>query len=126
MLTSYPFAFSALRDGLLDLQNLKGPARDEKIKPYTVGVLAIVTSLALVLRDVGFVNSLCGSMFGSLLLFVLPAIMNISNLKTKAKSVALSAVSKLEMGANYFMVIAGILMTIIGIAVSALKQLGHL
>ena len=96
------------------------------MRPVTIGILSVVTALALVLRDVGFVNSLSGSMFGCLLLFVLPAVMNINTLQSKAKSAALSLMQKFEMGANYGMIGVGFVMTIIGIAVSVLSQMGKL
>jgi hypothetical protein len=68
-------------------------------------------------------NSLSGALFGCILLFVLPAIMNISNLKRKT---SLSANDKLEIKGNYGMIVVGILMTILGVSVSVLKQIGKL
>ena len=43
----------------------------------------MVTLLALVLKDVGFVVSISGAMFGCLLMFIVPAIMTISNIKVR-------------------------------------------
>jgi hypothetical protein len=37
----------------------------------------VVTLLALVLKDVGFVASISGAMFGCLLIFIVPALMTI-------------------------------------------------
>jgi len=52
--------------------------------------------------------------------------MNINNMKLKSKTVPLTTTNKVEIGANYVMVVVGFIMTVIGIAVSALKQLGKL
>ena len=56
------------------------------LRPLTVGLLSIVTILAILLRDVGFVVSVSGAGFGAALMFVVPAIMNICNLKAVAKA----------------------------------------
>jgi hypothetical protein len=48
----------------------------------------VVTLLALVLKDVGFVVSISGAMFGCLLMFIVPAIMTISNIKVRPLSPA--------------------------------------
>jgi amino acid permease len=83
ILTSYPFAFSALIDGILDLQEVSGDHRSKLIRPYTAGLLTFLTAVALVSKDVGFVNGLSGALFGCLLLMVLPALMNIKNMHKK-------------------------------------------
>ena len=141
ILTSYPFAFSALRDGLLDLQNVEGPRREKLVKPYTIGLLSMVTMLALVLKDVGFVVGLSGALFGPILLMAIPALMNIQNIKKKfgtdlfgkptqgmglTNRRALNFGSKLELVANYSMIPAGIILTCICVAISVLSEMGKM
>ena len=74
IVTGFPFTFSALRDGILDLFNITGEKRNTWFQPLTGGLLGVVTALALVLKDVGFVVSLSGAMFGSALMFMIPVI----------------------------------------------------
>lgn len=58
-------------------------------RPITVTMLTLVTGLALLLKDVGFVVSISGALFGCLLMFIVPAMMTISNIKSLAKKVSL-------------------------------------
>ena len=60
--------------------------RTNLLRPLTIGLLALLTALAMVLKDVGFVVSVSGAGFGAALMFVVPAIMNICNLKALAKA----------------------------------------
>lgn len=123
LLTGYPFTFSALRDGILDLKQVSGEARDKLVRPMTFGLLALVTSLALVLKDVGFVVSVSGAMFGSALMFMVPAWMNICN---KKKQSSLTSSEKFEVGFNYGMIGTGFVMGVLGVLISTLRQLGKL
>lgn len=128
LLTGYPFTFSALRDGILDLSNLQGEARAKKTRPLTIALITLITSLALVLKDVGYVVSLSGALFGSVLMFVVPAIMNISSVRASAKASGkdLSKGAKFEVMANFGMIGTGIVMGGLGVAISTLRQLGKL
>jgi Na+/serine symporter len=113
----------------MDLANVQGEEkRSNLLRPLTVGLLAIVTSLAIVLRDVGFVVSLSGAMFGAALMFVVPTLMNIANTKAlaKQKNVALTKGEKIEIGANYGIVGAGVFTGILGVTISVLRQLKKL
>jgi amino acid permease len=126
LLTGYPFTFSALREGILDLANVQGEEkRTNALRPLTVGILTVVTALAIVLRDVGFVVSISGAMFGAALMFVVPALMNIANIKSlaKSKSIALTKGEKFEIGANYGLVGSGVSLGVLGVTISVLRQL---
>ena len=57
---TYPLAFTGLRDGVTALCSVPDSARTG----LTAALLGAVTALALVVRDVGFVNNLGGSIFG--------------------------------------------------------------
>jgi len=120
LLTGYPFTFSALREGMLDLMGKKGAAeRDAWFNPLTFSLLGVVTALALVLRDVGFVVSISGAMFGCLLMFIVPAMMTLSSLNKQQGK-------QLEKGLNYGLIGTGTVMTVLGVYVSVMKQLGKL
>lgn len=135
ILTSYPFAFSALVDGILDLQQVYGKNRSKLVKPYTIGLLTLVTVMALIFKDVGFVNGLSGALFGCLLLMVLPALMNINNIQKKfatdifgkpltkgsyglGNRMPIPFLSKVESMLNCIMIPSGIALTIISVIVS--------
>lgn len=121
ILTGYPFTFSALREGILDLMNFEGETRKKSVKPLTVGLLTIVTVLALLLKDVGFVVSLSGSLFGCSLMFIVPAIMTIQNSK-KMKGTS-HDVNKFEISMNYGIIALGVVLTIIGTGITINRQL---
>jgi sodium-coupled neutral amino acid transporter 11 len=128
LLTGYPFTFSALRDGILDLQKVSGEARSKAFQPLTLGLLTVITTIALLVKDVGFVVSVSGALFGSALMFVVPAVMNIKNLKAiadKAKS-QLTSNNKLEIAFNWGMIVTGIVMGALGVIISTLKQFGKM
>merc|ERR1711871_1380643 len=119
--TGYPFTFSALREGILDLTNSEGETRKKSVKPLTVGLLTIVTVLALLLKDVGFVVSLSGSLFGCSLMFIVPAIMTIQNSK-KMKWTS-HEVNKFEISMNCGIIALGVVLTIIGTGITINRQL---
>lgn len=127
LLTGYPFTFSALREGVLDLQGKVGGARESAFKPLTLTLLGLVTGLALVLKDVGFVVSITGALFGCLLMFIVPAIMNISSHKASVeRGLKPTLGKKLEIGLNYGLIGTGVVMTVLGVYVSVMSQLGKL
>jgi len=124
LLTGYPFTFSALREGVLDLQNIQGVNRDAAFGKTTLVMLSLVTALALVLKDVGFVVSLTGALFGCTIMFVVPSIMNIAAIKKI--SARTGKQSSTEIALNYGMIGTGLSMAAIGVVVSVLKQMGKL
>ena len=125
--TGYPFTFSALREGLLDLAKVSEPEkRAGWQRPLTVGMLSVVTVLAILLRDVGFVVSVSGAGFGSALMFVVPALMNINNIKADAQGKELTPRGKLEVAANRVIIGLGVALGALGVTISTLKQLKKL
>jgi hypothetical protein len=73
---SYPLAFAGCRDGILDLANVPLEERTNGLlNKVTIGALSIITSLALVLKDVSFVLSFAGATLGNALIYVYPALM---------------------------------------------------
>lgn len=126
LVTGYPFTFSALREGVLDVLKAKGPQRDAALRPVTFGLLGLVTALALVLKDVGFVMSMSGATFGCGVLFIVPCIMNIQNLARLQAEGRPNRFHGLEKAANYLLVATGASMGALGVVVSMMKQLGKL
>lgn len=73
------------------------------------------------LRNLGLVLSLSGSLIGSALIYVIPALMNINNLPKKSLSVQKYSP---EMLLNYFIVAMGIAVAIVGVK-TTLQGAGH-
>lgn len=70
----YPLAFVGVREGLLDLFQVKN--RSNKIlNTLTVVTLSAVTSIALKVKDVSFVLAFAGATLGNALIYVFPAFM---------------------------------------------------
>jgi hypothetical protein len=68
-------------------------------------------------------------MFGSAIMFIIPAIMNLSNSRKAVVSpngVTLGKISKLEAVLNHLMLGSGVLMGALGIIISTLRQLGKM
>lgn len=125
LLTGYPFTFCAMRDGILDIAKATPEKRAAVTKPLNLALITAVTILAILLKDVGFVVSLSGALFGSTLMFMVPSWMNIQNLKKKAAG-ALSKNAKMEVALNYLMIVTGAGMGALGVIISVMKQLGKL
>ncbi|RYH28750.1 hypothetical protein EON65_10980 [archaeon] len=126
LVTGYPFTFSALREGILDMANVKGENRSKLFTPVTAGLLATVTALALVLKDVGFVVSISGALFGCALMFIIPAVMNVQNLKRQQLQGRAKANAGLEKGFNYAIMGTGFVMGVLGVFVSTMRQMGKM
>mmetsp|Transcript_61336 Transcript_61336/g.72849 ORF Transcript_61336/g.72849 Transcript_61336/m.72849 type:complete len:507 (+) Transcript_61336:235-1755(+) len=73
---SYPLAFTGARDGILDLMNVAPSERSNALlNKLTFGILAGITGLALVIKDLTFLLSIGGATLGTLLIYVYPALM---------------------------------------------------
>ena len=73
---SYPLAFAGCRDGVLDLAKVPVEKRTNGLlNKVTVGILSVVTGMALNLKDVSFVLSFAGATLGNALIYVYPALM---------------------------------------------------
>lgn len=73
---SYPLAFAGLRDGVFDLANIAPQERTNPlVNKVTLGLLSIVTGLALVVKDLAFVLSFGGATLGNALIYIYPFLM---------------------------------------------------
>ena len=125
LLTGYPFTFTAMRDGIFDLAKVGTAQRHVLAKPVSLALISLVTGLAVALKDVGFVVSLSGALFGSTLMFMVPSWMSIKNIRRKGAAL-LSRSNKLELVLNYLMILLGGGMGALGVAISVLAQMGKL
>lgn len=73
---SYPLVFAGARDGVLDLLSVPTEKRtNAKLNTVTVALLSIVTTLALVVKDLSFVLSFGGATLGNALIYIYPTLM---------------------------------------------------
>jgi sodium-coupled neutral amino acid transporter 11 len=105
---TYPLVFTSLRDGL---RALAGASPESAHKRITMTTFGIVTLLALVIKDVGLVAAVGGAVFGSLLMFIFPAMFFLrSGAKPGERKIAKGLVG------------SGVLFGLLGLVISLLKQ----
>lgn len=114
LITGYPFIFSAFRDGILDFMNVPTEKREKTFIPATITLLGVLAILASILTDVGFVVSFAGALFGSTLMFTIPATVD----------AATATGSRLLL--DRFIQMSGVSLMVLGVTISVLKQMGKL
>lgn len=75
VITTYPLTLVGVRDGVLDLANIPVAERERLFVPLTALLLALITCLAAVLQDIGFVLTLIGATLGTAIIYLFPSIM---------------------------------------------------
>mmetsp|Transcript_47544 Transcript_47544/g.153656 ORF Transcript_47544/g.153656 Transcript_47544/m.153656 type:complete len:477 (-) Transcript_47544:425-1855(-) len=114
---SYPLLFFGLRDGVIGLLRLDG-AKEGVHRVATVALLALVNSLACVMKDLGLVTALGGAILGSTIVYTLPALMALAtSAKNKADGKA-PLLGPLETAFNYALVPLGGALAVIGAAMT--------
>ena len=73
--------------------------------------------LALALKDLGFVAALTGSLMGSLIIYIFPALFRLKSLKNIEKRLSFT-----EKASTYGLIGFGSILGVVGVAVSVLKQ----
>lgn len=110
---------------LFDDSNTTGKkASEEKVEKWVVrSVLAIATSLALVVSDAGLVVSLNGALMGSCIIYVFPALMFLSHTSKQMKAAggSISRKLKFERSASRFLTVFGLVSGLIGGAVTLIN-----
>jgi len=95
---SYPLSFVGVRDGVLDLLNVK-ERPNSLLNTLTLGLLSLVTLGALKVKDVSFVLAFGGATLGNALIYVYPVLMfreAVKQLKEPTKAIQREV--KLAMG----------------------------
>ena len=83
----------------------------------TICLLSAITVLALHLKDLGFVAALTGSLMGSLIIYVFPALFRLKSMKASKKRFSL--VEKLS---TYGIIGTGVVIGLLGISISTMKK----
>ena len=72
----YPLAFIGARDGSLDVLRVPMHRRTERfLDIFSVGLLAILTILAVIFHDLGLINAVGGGAFATFLCVIFPTVM---------------------------------------------------
>jgi sodium-coupled neutral amino acid transporter 11 len=119
ILGSHPLLFTSLRDSVLSaLAGSKlGKAAESSAAVWTglsVAMLSAATVLAIVATDVGFVASVSGASLGAVLIFVVPALMQLATMRAAngGKAVGAKAVgAKAIVGFGAVMAVLGTTVT---------------
>jgi amino acid permease len=83
LICSYPLAFGGFRNGLLDLAKVPSAKRDGRLlNPLTIGLLAVITAGAFVLKDIGIILAVGGATWGNFVIYLAPCIMVLSAART--------------------------------------------
>jgi amino acid permease len=122
IICTYPLTFTALRDTIMDFFNIDNSARANAYLPITATLLGLITGLSLVVTNVGKVVSVSGALIGSLLIYIIPMIMNIAMLNHQEKLLSLSPKGRSEgswklsseKALNYGLILMGMIMAVIG------------
>lgn len=113
----YPLTFSALRDGVTELLGARSLyAKERLFLPLTAALLTLLTVAALTLRDVGFVVSFGGALIGAMLIFTIPALMNLENMRKFPKRFL-----PMEKALNRGLAGLGVVVAVIGVYMNLLS-----
>lgn len=119
---SYPLCFVGLRDGIREMRGVM-PEETKGRTAWTVGLLGLTTAVSIVLTDLGFVNSFCGALIGSGIIYIFPSLMFLKPLRDliRAGTSKLTHAVRREMVGNKAIVATGVVMGVLGAAVSVLE-----
>lgn len=118
IICTYPLTFTALRDSLFDFLGISEANKERVYYPLTIALLTVITGFALVLRNVGKVVSFSGALIGSMMIYIIPALMNIGNYKHARKTSSATTIEQVELIGNYFMAAMGVIVAVIGVALN--------
>jgi amino acid permease len=121
ILFTYPITFMGFRDGFLDVIELPAEKQSStNINIVTIVLLAIITVLAAICTDLGFINAVGGGTLATAIVFVFPALMYRAavELQTELPTRAELQEVKFAMG----LMVVGVIMGVIGVVVELQHQ----
>lgn len=108
---TFPLAFTGLRDGAMALLGVPSTRRNFCVA--TVGLLSLVTGLALAIRNVAFVVNLGGAIFGALTVYIFPSVLFLLLQRCKVRGEAQFAKATVS---------SGVLLALLGSTVAVLQE----
>lgn len=115
----YPLTFVSLRDGILEMAKPGQQVSWRTKDACSLAILALITTAATFVRNLGLVASVGGAVLGSLVIYIFPALSFIAACKKQDGGV--SADQQGEVRANYGVAALGMALGVIGTAVSLNK-----
>lgn len=116
ILFTYPITFMGFRDGILDIVELPIEQQTSaNINIITLVLLAIVTVLASVVTDLGYVNAVGGGTLAAAIVFVFPYLMYSAAMK--AQPAPPSQAQRMEVSFAFVLLIIGVIMGLVGVIV---------
>ncbi|CAB9517368.1 Solute carrier family 38 member [Seminavis robusta] len=123
---SYPFMVRACKSTFVQLYSDIRKVKSKSNMESKVGraLLAIVTSLSLLVSDAGLVVSLNGALLGSAIIYIFPALMFLAHTgnQVKAAGGVVSRKLRLERWASKFLVAFGAVSGLVGAAVTLINS----
>lgn len=122
ILFTYPITFMGFRDGVLDCLSLPMEKQTStNVNIITVTLLFIVTSLAILVTDLGFVNAIGGGTLATAIVFVFPALMY--RAAVRGQSIPDIPGQECEVKFAMVLMVVGVIMGAIGVVVEVQRQL---
>ena len=116
ILFTYPITFMGFRDGVLDVLELpQSQQTSTNINIITIFLLTVVTILAAIFTDLGFINAVGGGTLATVIVFVFPALMYNAAIKEQVEPVTQD--QRREVKFAFGLMVLGIVMGIIGVVV---------
>ena len=103
LLSGYPILFTGLKDGIIDLFGLKTISKVYRKSNTAISLLILLflNIIAMKIADISFLVSFSGALCGSLLMFIFPALMDITMGRSNQKKMYLQLL-ELEYGFPYW------------------------
>lgn len=105
----FPLAMLGLKDSLISLIDLPRRA----IKPATIGLLACIAAVAILVQDIGLIVGVSGALLGASIVYVFPALLYGGALRQRNEETG-SSLSLAE-GSIFLLVPLGAFLGILGI-----------
>lgn len=121
---TYPFLFSGIKTAFFQFKQKGGNVSKELNRKTTQLILTIITGLALLVEDAGFVVSFNGAIMGSAIIYVFPAIIYLKSTARRIKNGEMkkSKRVKLERALNRLLIGVGTMIGVVGGIVSVLTS----
>ena len=121
ILFTYPITFMGFRDGLLDVIELPVEQQtSSNINIVTIVLLVIVTTLAAICKDLGFINAVGGGTLATAIVFVFPALMYQAAIERQPGPP--SPGERQEVKFTMGLMVVGVIMGIVGVVVELQHQ----
>lgn len=117
LLFTYPLAFMGLRDGVLD--SLQLPIQKQttwNVNIITMVLLTLLTALASIITDLGYLNVIGGGTLAAAIVFVFPYMMYSSVIQAPSLP-PIHKVQRMELSFALGLLVLGVVMGLIGVMV---------